>query len=106
MEISRRIAAAYDQVAEAYAEKNAVMPPVYLDLGPRFLALVCPGLPVLDVGCGAGRDLAWLTQQGARVVGADRSTGMLALARQYPAGGLVQADMRTLPFGDTVFGGI
>jgi ubiquinone/menaquinone biosynthesis C-methylase UbiE len=106
MELSRRVADAYDQVAASYAEKNATMPPAYLDLGPRFLALASPGLPVLDVGCGAGRDLAWLTRQGARVVGADRSTGMLAQARQYPAGGLVQADMRSLPFDDRAFGGV
>ncbi|HZO33238.1 MAG TPA: class I SAM-dependent methyltransferase [Chloroflexota bacterium] len=31
---------------------------------------------------------------------------MLAQARQYPASGLVQADMRSLPFKDEAFGGV
>jgi ubiquinone/menaquinone biosynthesis C-methylase UbiE len=106
MEIGHRVAAAYDQLAAAYAEKNAAMPPAYLDLGPRFLALVQPGRAVLDVGCGAGRDLAWLTEHGASVVGGDRSAGMLAQARQHAPVRLLQVDMRSLPFGDDVFGGV
>ena len=107
METSKRVSAAYDQIAAAYAEKNATMPLAYLDLGPRFLALIRGGSPLLDLGCGAGRDLAWLTAQGAWVVGGDRSTGMLAQAHQLaPAGQLVQLDMRSLPFVDASFGGV
>ena len=106
MEISTRMAAAYDQVAAAYAAKNATMPPAYLELGPRFLVRLSSGLRVVDVGCGAGRDLAWLTQQGVEVVGVDRSTGMLAQARQHATGGLVQVDMRSLPFEDGAYGGV
>jgi len=106
MELSRRNADAYDQLAAAYAEKNATMPPAYLDLGPRFLALLQPGARVLDLGCGAGRDLAWLIQQGANVVGGDRSAGMLAQARQHAPGRLLQLDMRLQPFRDAAFGGV
>ena len=106
MEISQRVAAAYDRVAAAYAEKNATMPPAYLDLGPRFLALIQTGKAVLDLGCGAGRDLAWLRAQGTNVVGGDRSAGMLAQARQHAPGRLLQLDMRSLPFADGAFGGV
>jgi ubiquinone/menaquinone biosynthesis C-methylase UbiE len=112
MEISQRMAAAYDRVAAEFAEKNAIMPPGYLEIGPRFLALVRSGRAVLDVGCGAGRDLAWLAERGASVVGGDRSAGMLAQARQlvranqHGPGRLLQLDMRGLPFGGAVFGGV
>ena len=62
-----------------------------------------PGLTVLDVGCGSGvfhRDLA---QHDVRVIGCDRSPGMvqevLAQAAQYrlPVGAC-QADAEALPF--------
>ena len=106
METSRRVAAAYDEIAAAFAARNAAMPHVFLELGARFLALVRPGAAVLDVGCGTGRDLAWLAEQGAVVVGGDRSAGMLAQARQHAAGSLLQLDMRSLPFADGACGGV
>lgn len=106
MDITSRVTAVYDQAAAQYAERNAVMPGVYLDLGPRFLALVGLEAVMLDLGCGAGRDLTWLTGQGARVIGGDRSAGMVAHAREHGARTLVQLDMRHLPFADDAFGGI
>jgi ubiquinone/menaquinone biosynthesis C-methylase UbiE len=106
MEISSRIAAAYDEVASSFAEKNAAMPDSFLELGPRFLAQVRSGTVVLDVGCGAGRDVNWLQQQGASIVGGDRSAGMLAQAGRFAPGRLVQLDMRSLPFPDGAFGGV
>lgn len=112
MELSQRMAAAYDRLAAAYAERNATMPEAYLELGPRFLGLVRAGARVLDLGCGAGRDLAWLDAEGADVIGGDRSLGMLAQARDlvraggHAPSGLLQLDMRHLPFGDETFGGV
>jgi SAM-dependent methyltransferase len=63
---------------------------------------------VLDVGCGAGLDLARLAESGARASGIEISRGSLALARQYleTAGlraTLVQADAARLPFRDAAF---
>jgi len=46
-----------------------------LDLFPR-------GAAVLDVGCGSGRDAAWLADRGNLVVAADASEGMLGEARR------------------------
>lgn len=44
-----------------------------------------PG-PTADVGCGAGRDTAWLAAHGHDVVGIDASPALLAeAARRYPA---------------------
>jgi 2-polyprenyl-3-methyl-5-hydroxy-6-metoxy-1,4-benzoquinol methylase len=58
MEISRRMAAAYDQVAGEFAQKNAVVPADLLEVGPRFLQQAGREAIILDIGCGAGRDLA------------------------------------------------
>jgi SAM-dependent methyltransferase len=63
-------------------------------------------MPLLDLGSRPGRYLAWLTPRGARVDGADRSSGMQAAARARGGGPLVQADMRRLPFVGGTFGGI
>jgi SAM-dependent methyltransferase len=106
MEISRRMAAAYDQVAGEFAQKNAVVPADLLEVGPRFLQQAGREAIILDVGCGAGRDLAWLQTHGAAVVGVDLSAGMLAQARPHAPGRLFQIDMRDLPFADGVFGGV
>ncbi|MFL5731635.1 MAG: class I SAM-dependent methyltransferase [Chloroflexia bacterium] len=60
-------------------------------------------LPVLELGCGTGRVLVALAGAGFRVVGVDRSEGMLEVcAARAEANGareqvrLVQADMRDL----------
>ena len=70
----------------------------------RNLALNAGGR-VLELGCGTGRVSLPLARAGVRLVGVDRSSAMLALARQrrHRGGlhrqlGLVQADIRHLPF--------
>lgn len=63
-----------------------------------------PATRVLDVGCGPGRHLAELHRIGYLATGLDLSPRMLAAARNaVPACGLVQADMRHLPFRDASF---
>jgi SAM-dependent methyltransferase len=63
------------------------------------LAQVAPGKPVADLGCGYGRHLRALVEQGhARPLGIDRSALLLAEARaQAPGARLVEADLRALP---------
>lgn len=67
--------------------------------------------PVLELGCGTGRLLVPMARTGARVIGIDRSAGMLAYARQRsrrlpvahrPA--IVRGDIRALPFRRGTFG--
>jgi SAM-dependent methyltransferase len=66
------------------------------------------GRRVLDVGCGAGTDLARFAKGGAIVTGVDLSESAIALARQnFDQQGL-QADLREadgehLPFDDDTF---
>jgi ubiquinone/menaquinone biosynthesis C-methylase UbiE len=67
---------------------------------------LCRGGLCLDLGCGTGRDLAWLTSQQLRVCGADFSVGMLAEARKIVTCPLAQMDMRALGFADNTFDGL
>lgn len=104
--VARRTSAAYDRIAADYAARNAAMPPNLLDVGARFLARAGPGRHVLDVGCGAGRDMAWLEAQGAEVIGVDLSTGMLAQAQPSVRGRLLRMTMRHLAFRSGHFAGV
>ncbi|MDK2743377.1 MAG: class I SAM-dependent methyltransferase [Nitrospira sp.] len=53
---------------------------------------------LLDLGCGAGQDARYLTKQGHRVIGLDRTMPLLQFAtRQSPFVPLVLADIRALP---------
>ena len=47
----------------------------------RAAGLALEGCDVLEVGCGTGRNTAWIAPQAASVVGVDFSEGMLAQAR-------------------------
>ena len=62
------------------------------------------GLEALDLCCGQGNVSAALVGRSCRVVGADFSPAMLALARQrVPDATFVEADAQQLPFGDGAF---
>ena len=66
------------------------------------------GARLLDLCCGQGRHAVPLAQVGYRVTGLDRSRTLLERAAALAAGhgqrlGLVQADMRRLPFADASF---
>ena len=63
------------------------------------LAQVEQGKPVADLGCGYGRHLRALVEQGhAHPLGIDRSSLLLAEARaQAPGAPLLRADLRALP---------
>lgn len=65
--------------------------------------------PVLDAGCGTGRDVAALTSLGVRSVGVDLSMEMLRMANQRVDRSMaswVRADMQRLPFGSGAVGGV
>lgn len=98
--------AVYDRIAEEFADVNADMPPELILAAEQFLSITQSGAPILDLGCGAGRDMAWFESQGATVVGSDLSAGMLAQARLRAQGGQVQTDMRRLPFQTGCFQGV
>ncbi len=105
---------AYDTVSEDYAgyfpdaSAEAPLDRAMLD---EFVAAVTTDsgdLPrVLDAGCGAGRMSRYLTDRGCRVVGADLSPGMVAMARRdHPDLVFAVASLADLPYADDQFAGV
>lgn len=97
---------AYDQRAPEYANKwfdDEVMEPTIR----QFAKVLGSGARVLDVGCGPGRDVKFMTGLGLEAVGADLSEGMLEQARlRVPTGVFRWMDMRNLRFPPRTFSGV
>jgi SAM-dependent methyltransferase len=78
-----RTLAAYDQAAAAFAQDWHVQP-APTDLHALVRRFFKPGVTA-DIGCGSGREVAWLCANGYPAVGYDASKGLLAQARtRYP----------------------
>jgi SAM-dependent methyltransferase len=74
---------AYDSGAAAFAQDWHEQPPP-ADLHAIARRFFRPGVTA-DIGCGSGRDVAWLSANGFPAVGYDPSAGLLAQARaRYP----------------------
>jgi len=75
--------AAYDGDPAAFATDWHDQP-APTDLHDAVRKFFSPG-PTADIGCGSGRDTAWLTRNGYPAIGYDASRGLLAQARRrYP----------------------
>lgn len=86
---------AYDRMAAAYAEEWEQQPEPD-DLYALVDEFFVPG-PVADVGCGSGRDTAWLCAHGFQAQGFDASAGLLAEARRrHPDLEFTHASLPTL----------
>ncbi len=95
----------------AHYDRMGFLPLTALYLAQRFDAQ--PGEALLDVMCGTGTlalAVAEAVGTGGRVVGADLSPGMLAVARNKAAGqpqvSYIEADATTLPLADAEFDGV
>jgi SAM-dependent methyltransferase len=81
--MDRMTVAAYDADAEAFAEDWHAQP-VPTDLHALVRRYFRPGLTA-DIGCGSGREAAWLASEGYEARGYDPSSGLLREARaRYP----------------------
>jgi SAM-dependent methyltransferase len=85
---------AYDRDAGAFAEDWETQPPPS-DLHATVRRFFILGRPTADVGCGSGRDAAWLDGNGYPTTGFDASDGLLREARTRHPG--VQFAAATLP---------
>jgi SAM-dependent methyltransferase len=129
--------ATYDKAARDYAERNETMSPFWAERIEQFLAVLAeseerrpipelgrPGddielddylnfIPLLDAGCGTGRDARAFAAAGQIVLGVDISQGMLdeageRTARRLPTGAIRYAlmDMRRLELPDASCRGV
>jgi len=71
---------AYDTAAESFAREWHEQPPP-VDLHGLIKTFFRPG-PTADIGCGSGREVAWLCANGFPAIGYDPSEGLLAKARE------------------------
>lgn len=76
---------AYDTQAEAFAE-DWESQPAGTDLHDAVRAFFAPGGLTADIGCGSGRDTAWLAANGFPATSYDASAGLLTEARRRHPG--------------------
>lgn len=93
IDLYERHAAAFDRL-----RGRALVERAWLD---RFRALVAPGAPILDIGCGSGEPMAeYLIQCGHPVTGVDSSPSLVGLAeKRFPDHAWMVGDMRALDLG-------
>ena len=101
--MDRETLVAYDAAAAEFAEDWHDQPPPS-DLHaivPRFFR---PGLTA-DIGCGSGREVAWLAANGFAAIGYDASEGLLQEARaRYPGLSFARAELPELvPIPEAAF---
>lgn len=68
-----------------------------------FAARLVAGDRLIDLGCGAGRDLKAFADRGFVPIGLDVSFGLAKIAGEYSAQPVVVGDLRQLPFASNSF---
>jgi SAM-dependent methyltransferase len=82
-DVDRETLAAYDAAAASYAADWHEQPPP-ADMHAIIRRFFKQGVTA-DIGCGSGRDVAWLAANGYPAEGYDASAGLLAAAKaRYP----------------------
>jgi SAM-dependent methyltransferase len=82
--MDRATLSAYDTAAGDFAKDWHEQPPP-ADLHALIRRFSTEGGATADIGCGSGREVAWLAANGYSAVGYDASQGLLAEAcRRYP----------------------
>ena len=94
--MDRLTRAAYDNDAAAFA-KDWHEQPAPVDLQEIVTRFFIRGGAAADIGCGSGREVAWLNANGFPAVGFDASEGLLAEARaRYPGLNFAWAELPVL----------
>jgi ubiquinone/menaquinone biosynthesis C-methylase UbiE len=95
---------AYDKIASIYTDYN--FEKVMQFQLTKFISLL-KGKRVLDAGCGVGRDVEYLMEDGLEVVGVDISENMIKQAKKnVPKGKFKVMDFREMKFKDSSFDGV
>jgi SAM-dependent methyltransferase len=91
--MDRSTLAAYDRDAASFARDWHEQPPP-IDLQEIVQRYFIKNGATADIGCGSGREVAWLNANGFPAAGLDASEGLLAEARRrYPDFRFVQAEL-------------
>ena len=94
--MDRQTLAAYDRDAAAFARDWHEQPPP-TDLHEIVKRFFIAGALTADIGCGCGREVAWLNANGLPARGFDASDGLLAEARtRYPQFEFAHAELPAL----------
>ena len=94
--MDRATLAAYDNGAAAFA-KDWHEQPAPVDLHDIVTRFFVRGGATADIGCGSGREVAWLNANGFPAQGFDASEGLLAEARRrYPEFTFARAELPEL----------
>jgi SAM-dependent methyltransferase len=94
--MDRATLAAYDTDAAAFA-KDWHEQPAPVDLQEIVARFFIKGGATADIGCGSGREVAWLNANGYPAAGFDASEGLLTEARRrYPDLKFVDAELPDL----------
>jgi len=94
--VDRKTLAAYDCDAAAFA-RDWHDQPAPVDLQEVVERFFVRGGNSADIGCGSGREVAWLNANGFSAAGFDASEGLLAEARRrYPAFKFASAELPEL----------
>lgn len=88
---------------EYYQRTFSVDPSSFLD---PFVTSLPSGASVFDVGCGSGRDLLWLKNQGFQVTGFERSPALAELARNHGRCPVIEGDFESHDFSPFIFDAI
>lgn len=96
----------YNQIAREYNQRYKVSD--YAGFQETIRGFVARRKParMLEVGCGTGRWLKLLEELGVEYAGLDRSSEMLAIAREELDGDLREGSAESLPWDDASFDGV
>ncbi len=93
---AERVSQYYGTQYGAYFEKTVRVNPASF-LTP-FIQRLGNGSRLWDIGCGSGRDLLWLKEQGFKPTGLERSIGLARLAHNHSRCPVVVGDFETFDF--------
>lgn len=68
----------------------------------KFTSFMKPNSKVLDIGCGNGKNIKYLQDNGMKVKGIDFSSKLVEICQEKNLD-VIEADMRNLPYQDNTF---
>jgi SAM-dependent methyltransferase len=93
----------YEEHCQDYAATTCgIDPSPFLTLLTKRLK---PRATILDVGCGAGRDLLWMKEKGYQMTGLERSVGLAEIARELSGCSVIMGNFRKFDFSGFSFDG-